>query len=113
MSLQMDEITEVFVTAEDAEWLAGFTRRLVEDGLAACGNIVPGVRSIYRWQGEVEEGSEALVILHTRHGLVERIVERANDEHPDDTPQVLAVPTTGAHPGYRDWLLEVTGGGST
>lgn len=106
----MDEITEVFITAEDAEWLADFTRRLVDDGLAACGNIVPGVRSIYRWQGEVEEGSEALVILHTRRDLVETLIERANDEHPDETPQVLAVPVTGANPGYRDWLLQVTGG---
>jgi periplasmic divalent cation tolerance protein len=104
----MDEIADVFITAEDPEWLAEFTRRLVGDGLAACGNIIPGVRSIYSWEGSVEDGSEALVVLHTRRDLVSAIIDRTNDEHPDDTPQILAVPVTEANPGYRDWLLDTT-----
>ena len=106
----MDEITDVFITAEDADWLAEFTRGLVGDGLAACGNIIPGVRSVYTWQGKVEDGSEAMLILHTRRPLVPRIIERANKEHPDDTPQVLTVPVTDANPAYRDWLISATGG---
>ena len=104
----MDEITDVLITAEDADWLADFTRGLISDGLAACGNIIPKVRSIYTWEGKVEDGSEALLILHTRKDLVERIIERTNKEHPDDTPQILAVPVTDANPGYRDWLLSST-----
>jgi periplasmic divalent cation tolerance protein len=104
----VDEIADVFITAEDADWLAEFTRRLVGDGLAACGNIIAGVRSIYTWQGGVEDGSEALVVLHTRRDLVPTIIDRADDEHPDDTPQVLAVPVAEAHPGYRDWLIAAT-----
>lgn len=104
----MDEIADVFITAEDPEWLAEFTRRLVGDGLAACGNIIPGVRSIYTWEGNVEDGVEALVVLHTRKDLVQQIIERTNKEHPDDTPQILAVPVTDANPGYRDWLLAAT-----
>lgn len=109
----MDELADVTITAEDPDWLADFTRRLVNDGLAACGNIIPGVRSIYTWQGSVEEGSEALVLLHTRKDLVEQIIERADQEHPDDTPQVLALTVAEAHPGYRDWLVSSTvrGGG--
>jgi periplasmic divalent cation tolerance protein len=107
----VDEIADVFITAEDPEWLAEFTRRLVGDGLAACGNIIPGVRSIYTWQGSVEDGSEALVVLHTRRELVPAIIDRTNDEHPDDTPQILAVPVTEANPGYREWLVASTGGG--
>lgn len=106
----MDEITDVFISCDDAEWLAGFTRGLVGDGLAACGNIIDGVRSIYTWDGQVQDGSEALVILHTRAGLVDAIIERVDAEHPDDTPQVLAVPVDRAHPGYRRWLLDTTGG---
>ena len=105
----MDEITDVFITAEDPEWLADFTKRLVGDGLAACGNIIPEVRSIYTWEGKVEDGSEALVVLHTRKGLLQQIIERTNQEHPDDTPQILAVPVNEANPGYREWLLDVTG----
>lgn len=104
----MDELADVTITAEDADWLAEFTRRLINDGLAACGNIIPGIRSIYTWQGKVEEGSEALVLLHTRTEHVSKIIERANSEHPDDTPQVLVLPVTEAHPGYRDWLLKAT-----
>lgn len=104
----VDELADVTITAEDPDWLADFTRRLVNDGLAACGNIIPGVRSIYTWQGSVEEGSEALVVLHTRTDLVEQIIERANQEHPDDTPQVLALAVAEAHPGYRDWLVSST-----
>jgi len=104
----VDEITDVFITAEDPEWLAEFTRGLVSDGLAACGNIIPGVRSIYTWQGKVEDGSEALLVLHTRKDLVPQIIERTNKEHPDDTPQILAVPVTDANPGYRHWLLAST-----
>lgn len=104
----MDEITDVFITAEDPDWLADFTKRLIADGLAACGNIIPGVRSIYTWQGKVEEGSEALLVLHTRTTLVQQIIERTNKEHPDDTPQILAVPVTKANPGYREWLLTST-----
>lgn len=107
----MDEINEVFITAEDPEWLADFTKSLVGDGLAACGNVIPVVRSIYTWQGKVEDGSEALVVLHTRKALVQQIIERTNKEHPDDTPQILAVPVTDANPGYRDWLIASTHGG--
>lgn len=104
----MDELVDVTLTAEDPEWLAEFTRRLVNDGLAACGNIVPRVRSIYTWEGKVEDGNEALVFLHTQRKHVDRIIERADQEHPDDTPQVLALTVADAHPGYREWLLGVT-----
>ncbi|AHH16041.1 putative divalent ion tolerance protein [Nocardia nova SH22a] len=104
-----DEIVDVSITAGDVDWLAAFTRRLVEARLAACGNIIPSVRSIYRWDGAVHDDGEALVVLHTRKSLVPAIIERAAAEHPDDTPQVLAVPVVDAHPGYRQWVLDQTG----
>lgn len=104
----MDEITDVTITAESADWLAAFARRLVDDGLAACANIIPTVRSIYTWEGKVEDSGEALAIIHTRKALVSQIIARADAEHPDDTPQVLAIPIADAHPGYRDWLITAT-----
>jgi periplasmic divalent cation tolerance protein len=105
----VDEICDVTITADDAEWLAGWVRRLVEDRLAACGNIDVGrVRSIYRWEGAVEDGEEVRVTLHTRRSLVPAIIERANADHPYDTPQVLAVPVVAAHPGYHRWVLDST-----
>ena len=104
----MEQIADVSITAESADWLADFTRSIVNDRLAACGNIVPSIRSIYRWEGAVEDDNEALVILHTRQSLVPAIIERANRHHPYDTPQVLAVPVADANPAYRDWVLAST-----
>ncbi|MEU2031034.1 divalent-cation tolerance protein CutA [Nocardia amamiensis] len=105
-----DEIVDVSITADDPVWLAEFTRKLVDAQLAACGNIIPGVRSIYRWDGRIHDDAQALVVLHTRAGLVPAIIERADAEHPDETPQVLAVPVADSHPGYRQWVLDSTRG---
>lgn len=106
----MDELADVTITAANPEWLADFTRSLVQDGLAACGNIIPKVRSIYSWEGNIEDDTEALVIVHTRKALVSQIIERTKKEHADDTPQVIALAVTDANPDYRDWLLKVTAG---
>jgi periplasmic divalent cation tolerance protein len=108
----MEQIADVSITAESADWLAEFTRSIVNDRLAACGNIVPSIRSIYRWEGAVEDDNEALVVLHTRQSLVPAIIERANRDHPYDTPQVLAVPVIDSNPGYRDWVLASTRDGA-
>jgi periplasmic divalent cation tolerance protein len=101
-------ICEVVITAGDPEWLAGFTRRLVADRLAACGQQVAAIRSIYRWDGAVQDEPEARVALHTRVDLVERIIERAGAEHPYDVPCVLALPVLAANPAYLEWVRRET-----
>jgi periplasmic divalent cation tolerance protein len=103
-----EQVCEVVITAADAEWLAGFTRRLVEDRLAACGHQTAAIRSIYRWEGAVHDDQEARVALHTRASLVERIVARADVEHPYDVPCVLALPVLGGNPAYLEWVLAMT-----
>ncbi|MEV6845282.1 divalent-cation tolerance protein CutA [Actinoplanes sp. NPDC051411] len=103
-----DDICEVVITAADPSWLAAFTTRLVEDRLAACGQQVAAIRSIYRWDGAVQDDPEARVALHTRLALVDRIVERANTEHPYDVPCVLALPVVGGNPAYLDWVRQET-----
>jgi uncharacterized protein involved in tolerance to divalent cations len=105
---RVEPIVSVAVTAPDADWLTDFTRAVVTDHLAASGNILPAIRSIYRWKGAVEDHSEAMVILHTRQALVHELVERLNDEHPYDTPQVLALPVTDANPLYHRWVIDET-----
>ncbi|MEU4562521.1 divalent-cation tolerance protein CutA [Actinoplanes sp. NPDC023936] len=102
------DICEVVITAADPEWLAGFTRRLVADRLAACGQQVAAIRSIYRWDGEVQDDPEARVALHTRVDLVDRIIERVGAEHPYDVPCVLALPILAANPAYADWVRQET-----
>ena len=103
-----DEFCEVVVTAEDAEWLAGFTRTLVEERLAACGQITPAIRSVYRWQSAVHDEAEARVALHTRRALVPAIVERTTQLHPYDVPCVIALPLTAGNPPYLEWLAAET-----
>jgi periplasmic divalent cation tolerance protein len=103
-----EECCEVVVTADDAGWLAGFTRTLVEQRLAACGHLVEQVRSVYRWQGELHDDREARVALHTRRSLVPAIVARAAELHPYDVPCVLALPVVGGDPGYLAWVMTET-----
>jgi periplasmic divalent cation tolerance protein len=104
----VEPLADVTVTAADAHWLAGLTRSLVTQGLVACGNVLPSVRSLYAWQGNVEDESEALVILHTRASLVPRVIEAVEAEHPYETPQVIAIPILATSPAYHRWVIEST-----
>lgn len=104
------EFCEVVVTADDLEWLAGFTRTLVEERLAACGHTIPAIRSIYRWEGDLHDDAEARVALHTRRSLVPAIVARAGDLHPYAVPCVIALPIIGGNPAYLEWLADETRG---
>jgi periplasmic divalent cation tolerance protein len=102
------ECCEVVVTAPDADWLAGFARTLVEERLAACGQITGPVRSIYRWAGAVQDETEARVALHTRAALVPAVVARTAELHPYEVPCVLALPAPAGNPGYLRWIVEQT-----
>ena len=101
-------ICEVVITAGDPAWLVDFTRSLVEDRLAACGHNIEVIRSVYRWDGAVQDEREARVNLHTRLALVDRIVERTNEKHPYDVPCVIALPVVSGNPEYIDWVLAET-----
>lgn len=103
-----EDVCEVIITAPDAEWLAAFARRLVEDRLAAAGHNVTPIRSIYRWEGKIHDNAEARVALHTRLSLVQAIIERTNAEHPYVVPCVVAVPISAGYPDYVSWILAET-----
>jgi periplasmic divalent cation tolerance protein len=103
-----DEVCEIVITGPSQEWAAAFTRQLVDDRLAACGHIIPVIRSIYRWEGSVHDETEARVALHTRRSLVSAIVDRANRDHPYDLPCVIALPIVDGNPAYVDWVLNET-----
>jgi periplasmic divalent cation tolerance protein len=103
-----DDISEVVITAPDPVWLAAFTRKLVEDRLAASGHNIAPIRSIYRWRGLIHDRAEARVALHTRTALVPAIIERVNRDHPYEVPCVIAVPITAGNPAYVQWVLEET-----
>ena len=103
-----EECCEVVVTAADADWLAGFTRTLVEERLAACGHVIDRIRSVYRWEGVVHDEAEARVALHTRRSLVAAVIERTQELHPYDTPCVIALSLVEGNPNYLRWIVEET-----
>jgi periplasmic divalent cation tolerance protein len=103
-----EECCEVVVTAADADWLAGFTRTLVEERLAACGHVTGPIRSVYRWEGAVHDEGEARVALHTRRSLVPAVVERTRELHPYDIPCVIAMSLVGGNREYLQWIVAET-----
>jgi periplasmic divalent cation tolerance protein len=76
----------------------------------ACGHQITAIRSIYRWDGAVQDDPEARVALHTRTALVDTIVRRANAEHPYDVPCVIALPVVAGNPAYVEWVMTETSG---
>lgn len=96
----------VLVTTPDVGVAESLVRRLVEEGVVACGSILPGMTSIYRWQGEVEHEEEALVVFKTTAAGAERLVRRVPELHPYDVPEVLVLPVEGGHAPYLAWLAQ-------
>jgi len=94
----------VLVTAPSAETAAEVARALVEEGLAACGNVVPGLRSIYRWRGQVHDEAEALLVLKTERRLLEALKARLPALHPYEVPELLALPVEGGLAPYLEWI---------
>ncbi|MEE2665941.1 MAG: divalent-cation tolerance protein CutA [Myxococcota bacterium] len=79
-------------------------RALVGERLAACVNLVPGVRSIYRWQGEIEEDEEVLLVAKTQHDRVAALSQRVRELHPYDLPETLALSAAGGSAAYLAWV---------
>ncbi len=94
----------VLVTTPTAERAAELARALVEERLAACGNVIPGLRSIYRWQGKVEDDAEALLVLKTTRARFDALRDRVLALHPYDVPEVLALPVEAGSAAYLAWL---------
>jgi periplasmic divalent cation tolerance protein len=83
---------------------------LVDRGLAACVNIIPGMRSIYRWEGTVERAEEAVMIVKTRTSMKQAVAEAVRDSHPYETPAILFLDVAGGDPRYLAWILEESSG---
>ena len=80
-------------------------RVLIEKGLAACVNIIPGMRSIYRWQGKIEQADEVVMIVKTSGAQKEAVAAEVRTLHSYDTPAILFLATDGGDPAYADWIL--------
>mmetsp|Transcript_34118 Transcript_34118/g.65176 ORF Transcript_34118/g.65176 Transcript_34118/m.65176 type:complete len:155 (-) Transcript_34118:101-565(-) len=98
----------VYVTVPDKDTGKKVATALIESKLAACVNMIPGVESMYWWQGKVETDQELLLMIKSRASLVDQISAKVQAVHPYDTPEVIAVPITEGSAPYMKWLIEST-----
>lgn len=104
----MNEIRMVYCTCPDASVAETLARGLVEGRLAACVNILPEIRSIYRWQGEVQDDAECLMMIKTTQAAMNEVQRWLIEQHPYDEPEVIAVPVSEGSPGYLAWVAAET-----
>lgn len=103
-------LSVVLMTVPDAATGEHVARALVEERLIACANVVPGVTSVYRWEGEVRSETEHLVVMKTRAALLERLFERAAALHPYDVPELIALDVAAGSRPYCGWVRAETDG---
>jgi periplasmic divalent cation tolerance protein len=101
----------VYTTFPDVDTALAIGEDLVRAKLIACINVLPGMRSVYAWQGAVERGEEAVGILKTRKGLQDEVLQALKARHPYETPIILFIEPTGADAATLQWLVGETAGG--
>lgn len=94
----------VYVTAPDKAAACDIGRALVEARLAACANVLDGMTSVYRWQGRVQEDSEAVLIAKTREELVPALTAKVRALHSYECPCIVALPVVGGSQAFIDWI---------
>jgi periplasmic divalent cation tolerance protein len=105
-----EETLIVLTTWPDVESARKAARTLVEEQLAACGNILPGVESIYRWQGAVETSTEVLVLFKTTLVRYAQLETRIKALHTYEVPEIIALPVADGLPAYLHWVEASCGG---
>jgi len=108
----MTDKIAVLSTCESEEQALRIARRLLERRLAACVNIVPGMTSVYRWKGAVEESREWLLVIKTRRELFGSLRAEIEREHSYEVPEVVALPIVDGAEAYLRWLEAETGRGT-
>ncbi len=109
--MKAEDFVVVLVTAGSAEDAARIGRTLVEERLVACANVVGPMRSIYRWQGAVEDAAEHLLLLKARAADFGALEARVRALHAYEVPEVLALPLRAGSPAYLAWLADATARG--
>lgn len=109
MTEQPDKEIVIFITAPSEDEAAKIARALVESRLAACVNIVKNIRSVYTWQGNIEDASEVLMIVKSRNSLLTPLSAKVREMHSYEVPEIIALPITGGSEDYLKWIRESTG----
>jgi periplasmic divalent cation tolerance protein len=104
-------IRVVLSTVSDRDAAARLARQLVDERLIACANLLPGITSIYRWKDEVQTEGEVLMILKTQAAALDRLVQRLQEIHPYDVPEVVCLPVGFTAAPYARWVITETHAG--
>lgn len=104
----MTDAIVILITAGSADEAAVIARTLVDEHLAACVNILPGVRSFFFWEGKTQDAAETLMICKSRLPLLDAVIARTRALHSYSVPEIIAVPVTGGLPDYLTWVEHST-----
>lgn len=107
-----EQVLIAMTNVPDAATARTMARAIVETRLAACVNILPGVESVYHWQGAVEEAGEVTLLIKTTHRHYPQLQQAILAAHPYDLPEVVAWPLTEGHPAYLHWVAAETAPGA-
>jgi periplasmic divalent cation tolerance protein len=95
----------VLTTCPDDEHAESLSISLIEQGLAGCINRVPGISSVYRWEGALKSGTEVLLLIKTAAGTWPALEAEILRQHPYELPEIIAVPISRGHQRYLDWIV--------
>lgn len=98
----------VLSTCPDPETARTIAERLVADRLAACASLVPGLTSIYRWEGEIQRDPEVLLLVKTRAACLDALLATLSGLHPYRVPEIIALPIAAGLPDYLSWIDSCT-----
>jgi periplasmic divalent cation tolerance protein len=104
----MSDALVVFCTCPNEQEARNLAETVVSQRLAACVNIVPGIRSIYRWKGKLCDDAEALMVIKTTAACFDSLRAKLVELHPYDCPEVIALEISDGHTDYLDWLTAQT-----
>jgi periplasmic divalent cation tolerance protein len=98
----------ILCTCPDDEVAANLSHQLVEQGLAACINRFGGLTSVYKWDGEMKEGTEVQLVIKTSAQAADRLIDELQRLHPYELPEIIAIPISAGFAPYLEWIRETT-----
>ncbi len=104
----MESCLVVFVTCPNQQEAEKIVDKVLKARLIACGNIIPGMHSLFHWQGNISSEKEVLIIMKTRQKLLAELVKWIETEHSYSVPEIIALPIVGGARDYLNWIKEET-----
>lgn len=104
----MSDVVVVLATAPNIGAASGLARTLIDERLAACVGILPGITSVFRWEGQTKTATENQLVIKTTAGRVDALISRLKALHPYDVPEILALPVAAGLPAYLQWVVAET-----